>query len=285
MARPHPYAATVPDAERSVPRLRREPPAFRRVHVARVAERSPRMRRLTLAGPELAGLPWTGLGASVRLLVPGDGDLAMPRWNGNEFLHPDGSRPAIRTLTPLRVATGPGDDPPEVDVDVVLHGEGPLSRFAATAEPGVEAALAGTGRGYEVDPAATLLVLAGDESALPAIGQVLEAAAPTTDVRALVEVTSPAARLVLPGHPRLHVTWLERGADQAPGAALVPAVATLDLPPDLRLWAAGEAAAMQRIRRRLFEDLGLPRPRCVVRGYWKRGAAGTDGAGGDGAGD
>ncbi len=282
MARPGPYAAAVPDAEpeRSVPRLRREPPAFRRVQVARVAERSPRMRRLTLTGPELAGLPWTGIGASVRLLPPRDGAVELPTWNGNEFLHDDGSRPAIRTLTPLRVATGPDDGPPEVDVDVVLHGEGPLSAFAATVEPGAEAALAGTGRGYEVDPDASLLVVAGDESALPAIGQLIEAAAATTEVVALVELTAPEARLDLLAHPRLEVTWLERAAGAEPGAALGPAVAGLDLPPDLRLWAAGEAAAMQRIRRHLFEGLGLPRPRCVVRGYWKRGAAGADGDGG-----
>jgi NADPH-dependent ferric siderophore reductase len=36
------------------------------------------------------------------------------------------------------------------------------------------------------------------------------------------------------------------------------------------VWAAGEAAAMQRIRRHLFEHLGVPRSHAVVRGYWKR---------------
>ena len=41
----------------------------------------------------------------------------MPAWNGNEFLLPDGSRPAIRTLTPLRIDT----DGLELDVEVVLH--------------------------------------------------------------------------------------------------------------------------------------------------------------------
>jgi NADPH-dependent ferric siderophore reductase len=119
-------------------------------------------------------------------------------------------------------------------------------------------------------------VLAGDESALPAIGQVVAAAAPTTEVQVLVELTAPDARLELPAHPHLHVTWLDRAPTDEPGAALVPAVTALDLPPDLRLWAAGEAASMQRIRRHLYEDLALPRPRCVVRGYWKRGTASTD---------
>ncbi len=63
----------------------------------------------------------------------------------------------------------------------------------------------------------------------------------------------------------------------APGAVLVPAVTALDLAPDVRVWAAGEAAAMQRIRRHLFEDRGLTRRQAVVRGYWKHGRAGDAG--------
>ena len=45
---------------------------------------------------------------------------------------------------------------------------------------------------------------------------------------------------------------------------------------DTRVWAAGEAAAMQRIRRHLFEARDVPRPRTTIRGYWKFGRAGTD---------
>ena len=39
--------------------------------------------------------------------------------------------------------------------------------------------------------------------------------------------------------------------------------------PDTRVWAAGEAGAMQRIRRHLFEERNLPRSRASIRGYWK----------------
>jgi NADPH-dependent ferric siderophore reductase len=37
---------------------------------------------------------------------------------------------------------------------------------------------------------------------------------------------------------------------------------------------AGEATAVQRIRRHLFEDGRLPRVRASVRGYWKHGRSG-----------
>jgi NADPH-dependent ferric siderophore reductase len=50
---------------------------------------------------------------------------------------------------------------------------------------------------------------------------------------------------------------------------LVPAVHDLDLPDGVRVWAGGNAAEVQRIRKHLFDERGLPRPHCVIRGYWK----------------
>jgi len=42
---------------------------------------------------------------------------------------------------------------------------------------------------------------------------------------------------------------------------------------------AGEAAAVQRIRRHLFTERGVTRSHAAVRGYWKHGRTG-DGDGG-----
>ncbi len=54
---------------------------------------------------------------------------------------------------------------------------------------------------------------------------------------------------------------------------MMAAVEALDLAPDARVWAAGEAAAVQRIRTHLFDGRGLARSQAVVRGYWKHGRA------------
>lgn len=234
--------------------------------------RSPRMVRVTFTGPELAGFDIGLPAASVRLLLPpaGDTHVVMPTWNGNEFLYDDGQRPAIRTLTPLRFDA----DTDALDVEIVLHGDGPLSSWADRATVGDRAAVAGTGRGYTIDPDARSYLLAGDESALPAISLLLAALPPDAAVRTLVEIGDESARLDLPAHPNAEVQWLvpTAGADQ--GDALVAALAGTPLDPDVRIWAAGEAAAMQRIRRHLFETCGVPRSRAVVRGYWKRGRGG-----------
>jgi len=253
-------------------RTRRQPPRFRLVSVARVVDRSPHLVRVTLAGPELEGFDPGLPAASVRLLLPSasERDVLMPEWNGNEFLARDGSRPAIRTLTPRRF------DPVanELDVEIVRHGEAPLSSWADVAPVGAQVAVSGTGRGYTVDPDTRELLLAGDESALPAISVLLEALPAAASVQVLVEVRGDDARVDLPAHPGASVHWVGSTPDAPPGSALVDAVVATPLGPDGRVWAAGEAAAVQRIRRHLFENLGFPRSRAVVRGYWKVGRHG-----------
>ncbi|HUF84947.1 MAG TPA: siderophore-interacting protein, partial [Acidimicrobiia bacterium] len=142
--------------------------------------------RVTLAGSELEGLTVEQPAASVRLLLPSPGsdELVMPTWNGNEFLLPDDRRPTIRTFTPLRV------DPDELslDVEIVVHGGGAASEWAQAAQPGDRAALSGPGRGYDVDPEAPAFLLGGDETAIPAIGQLLDVLPPETRVQVHVEI-------------------------------------------------------------------------------------------------
>jgi NADPH-dependent ferric siderophore reductase len=228
------------------------------------------MQRVTFAGPELIGLDPPEPAASIRLLLPHHGDLVVPEWNGNEFLHADGSRPHLRTLTPLRIDPVNG----EVDVDIVLHGSGPMATWALTAAPGAPVAISGTGRGYAIDPDAPGFVLAGDESALPAIATILAALPSAAHVLVIAELVHPDGHLELDGPDGLTVSWHEQHDRAAPGDALVAALHEVPLERGTRVWAAGEAASMQRVRRHLFDAVGLPRGQCTVRGYWKHGRAG-----------
>jgi NADPH-dependent ferric siderophore reductase len=254
---------------------RREPPRFRRVRVRRVEHSSPRLVRVTLTGPELEGMTVEEPAASVRLLLPASETegLVMPRWNGNEFLLPDGRRPTIRTFTPRRLDR----EALELDVEAVIHGDGVASKWAATVEPGGPAAISGPGRGYVIDRATPAFLLAGDETAIPAISQLLEVLPTETPIQVHIEVARPDARLALSGHPRATIDWHDLPSGAAPGDALVAAVRDADLSPGARVWVAGEAAAMQRIRRHLFEERSWSRGQTTVRGYWKHGRAGDDG--------
>jgi len=255
-----------------VARVRRPPPPFRVVTVAGTAPIGPRLTRVTLTGPGLVGFPAAEPGASVRLLLPSPGDpgLVLPDWTGNEFLRPDGSRPVLRTFTPLAGDAERGT----LDLAVVRHGHGAASAWVDAATAGAPCAVSGPGRGHAVDPDARGYVLAGDESALPAIGQLLEVVPASIPVRVHVEVAAPEGRIALPAHPRATVTWHDLDDPTDPGSRLVAAIAALDLADDERVWVAGEAASVQRIRVHLFTERGFPRARATVRGYWKRGRAG-----------
>ncbi|MBV8951315.1 MAG: siderophore-interacting protein [Actinobacteria bacterium] len=233
---------------------------------------SPRMLRVTLRGPELAGFTVEQPAASVRLLLPerGIGDLVMPAWNGNEFLLPDGRRPTIRTFTPRRVDPVAG----ELDVEIVLHAGGAASEWAASAEPGDPVAVSGPGRGYTIDHDAPAFLLGGDETAIPAISQLVEQLPADIPVEVRIELAHPDARYPLPTHRSTRVEWCELAAGRAPGDALFAAVHDTDVPLGGRIWVAGEAASLQRIRRYLFDERGFARAHTTVRGYWKHGRAG-----------
>ncbi len=237
------------------------------------------MVRITLGGPELEGLVVDQPAASVRLLLPRAGQAAvvMPAWDGNVFLLPDGRRAPIRTFTPRRL------DPEalELDLEIVVHGRGAASEWAEQAKAGDEAAVSGPARGYQVDDEAAAFFLGGDETAIPAISQLLEVLPRQAPVQVRIEAARADARLELPGHPGATVEWLALPSGARPGDALVEAVRQAELIPEGRVWVAGEAAAVQRIRRHLFDERALSRAEATVRGYWKHGRTGD----GDGEGD
>ena len=147
-----------------------------------------------------------------------------------------------------------------------------LSDWALSAEPGLPAAISGPGRGYTVDPDAPAYLVAGDETAIAAITQVLDAVprcrCPCRCASKWPTPTAASRCRSIPARP-------SSGAISPPGAppgdALVAAVRDVELADGTRVWAAGEAAAVQRIRRHLFDDRGLPRVQTSVRGYWKHG--------------
>lgn len=262
---------TVSDPSTSRPgsvRLRREPPPLQPVTVAARHELSPRLLRFRFEGPGLRELAEADPAASVRLLVPSSAvrKLVMPEWNGNEFLLPDGSRPALRTFTPLRIDRQAG----ALDLEIVRHPGGAVSTWAEAAEPGAEAAISGPGKGYAVDADASRFILLGDETAIPAISDLLEALPAHASVDVHVEVETATAEVPMPSHPGRSLDWHLRKAGAAPGTALVEVAGRLDrLDESSRLWAAGEAASMQGIRNHLFKVLAVPRNQTSIRGYWK----------------
>ncbi len=260
------------DAAARLRQLRKEPPPFRRVRVQSTTLLGERMRRVVLGGDQLDGFTIKAPASSVRLLLPPTGadDIVLPTWSGNQFELPNGERAPIRTFTPRYFDA----EQLLLTLDMVLHDHGAATDWARKAVVGDVVAVSGPGRSERLDPDARSHLLAGDESALPAIGQLLEAIPHDQTVEVLVEVSAHEARIELPSHPRSTVTWHDSRAGDEPGDALVAAVTAQGSLPDA-VWVAGEAAAVQRLRTHLFEERGRSRDSVTARGYWKRGRSAT----------
>jgi NADPH-dependent ferric siderophore reductase len=239
--------------------------------VASVTDVTPSVRRIVLSGtPVAAG----AAGPTISLLVPRVGDPA-PQWpavaRDGRIVWPTGSHGvSLRSYTARRQDADRG----EVEIDFVLHGDGPAAAWAGTAVPGTTVAVAGGGP--LGDRPAGWLLLAGDETALPAITRILAAAPSSTRGVALVEVADAAEEQPLPAPEGLEVRWLHRdGTPPGEGTLLADAVAALDRPDgeDLFAWVAAESAAVRAIRADLRSRWGLGRAQHHAIGYWRRGRA------------
>jgi NADPH-dependent ferric siderophore reductase len=228
--------------------------------VKRVAHLTPRMVRVTFTSPELADFGWSGPAAHIKLIF----SQPAPAAPGAEA-----PRPTMRTYTPRRFDRATA----ELDVDFILHGEGPAATWAGQAAVGQTLTIAGPGRHYVVDPSAEWFLLAGDETAIPAIATILEILPASAAARVFIEVEDRADELQIPAHPKTTLTWLHRGPDEArAGQPLEASVRSYELPAgNGRVYVACESGAMRRIRAHLLKDKNVNREHLVTRGYWQLG--------------
>ncbi|KQS66020.1 siderophore-interacting protein [Modestobacter sp. Leaf380] len=155
----------------------------------------------------------------------------------------------------------------ELTIDFVTHGDdGVAGPWAAAAQPGDLLQFAGPGGAYAPAPDAAWHLLAGDDSALPAIAAALPRLPDGVPAQVFVEVEGPADEQDLPG-----VTWVYRGS-QPVGAALTAAVLAADRPEGTpHAFVHGEAGFVRELRRFLRAELDLPRELMSVSGYWRLG--------------
>ncbi|MFJ3767893.1 siderophore-interacting protein [Streptomyces sp. NPDC090082] len=238
------------------------------VHTERI---TPHMVRVVLGGPGLAGFAAdTYTDHYVKLLFAPEG-VSYPEPFDMERIRAEFPRdqwPTTRTYT-VR-AWDPVHH--ELTIDFVVHGdEGLAGPWAARAQAGETVRFLGPGGGYAPDPDADWHLLAGDESALPAIAVALEALPEGARAQAFVEVSDAAEEQKLATSKDIHVTWLHRG-DRPAGEALVEAITALEFPAgDVQAFVHGEAGFVKELRRHLRHDRSVARERLSISGYWRLG--------------
>lgn len=299
-------------------------PAYRpyTVRVAAVDRLAPHFVRVTFTGDELEHFGTAGLDQRIKLVFPLPGipggyadfgqDAAAGDWYDRWRALPAAERNPFRTYTVRRVDA----DAREVDVDFVVHHDaGPAGSWADDATPGDELVLVGPDErspasrvGLDWHPGtARRLLLAGDETAAPAICGILESLDPRCDVDAFIEVPTAADILSPRVPPGVRLTWVPR-ADAPHGERLVAAVAAwtrrhptllaraaaprpqvleeIDVDSELLwdspevitegefyAWMAGESGTVKTLRRHLVTGCGVDRGRVAFMGYWRLGQA------------
>jgi len=226
---------------------------FFRAQVTAITEITPSFRRFTFGAEELADYGDPGFDQRVKVVFPTDtvGLDAMPSgddWYTEWRSMPEDERPPFRTYTTRLVR----NEQREVDIDMVAHDvQGPASAWISRAVVGDEVLIlapttAHTGVSYGIDfvpPADTeSLLLAGDETAAPAIAVILEQLPPEARGVVVLEMPHREDAAYLPHHPGFEYRVSARG-DGERHAHLVSAVSDAAA----RLAPAGRGAEVEEI--------------------------------------
>jgi NADPH-dependent ferric siderophore reductase len=283
------------------------------VSVKALQRLSPSFTRVTFAGPSLAHFADNGYDQRFKLIFPAPacGFDKMPtseRWYSELRALPEEEQCGVRTYTVRAVRQALG----EVDVDMVVHeahGDddcGPALRWLRDAAVDDEILLLGPDARWDgphggIDfhaPEGAQILIAGDETAAPAIAAILEDLPITARGKAFIEVPTAADVLELDAPEDFSVVWLPReGAVW--GEQLIPAVTeaarAMDFArteqfeenedemiweapeaiaaADAYVWIAAESGVVKTLRFTIRKELGLPKEAGAFMGYWRNGRA------------
>lgn len=267
--------------------------------------------RLTLRGHDLADCSPTLLDQRVKLLFGDDAALDLMLTSGDDWYAalvaagPGG--PKLRTYTLVSVTPDEADDPADggwgtVQIDVAVHpisdeDDAPGMRFATSAPIGARTLLVAGDRRVEGHDRAGVawrtdvtdnVVLVGDETALPAVLNIV--ASLPADARGRVVLEVPHAddvrEVVRPAGVTIDWRVRERGEDVGEVFASPAPVTAADADADDLLWdeisqtatrqawVAGEAGWVRTLRAQA-RAAGVPKDEISFMGYWKRGLAGS----------
>ncbi|MFF3414143.1 siderophore-interacting protein [Streptomyces sp. NPDC002698] len=264
---------------------------FFTLRVVRTRRLGPSLLRVTFGGTDLVDFHSDGRDQSLSLFLPhpGQDEPAVPVELGDDWWQawrelPDDVRAVMRSYTLRELRR----DPDEIDIDFALHGlepgaavpAGPAARWASGARAGDRVVLLGPAvadnRAIRFRPPADadLVVLWGDETALPAVSAILGSLPAGLRVRAWLEVPHAGDIQDLTTPADAEITWLV-GDDHTAGdpPLALGALREARLPPAEApyAWIAGESGRVRELRRHLVRERGIDRRRVTFVGYWRQG--------------
>jgi NADPH-dependent ferric siderophore reductase len=262
---------------------------LREMRVVSNIEVTPLMRRVRLRGDNLERFTKDGL--HVRLLFPKHKNVT-PQWpvmgeNGIP-VWPVGEHELIgRAYTIRHIDVDAGI----VDIDLVLHETGDDAnddigqdagygaRWALEARAGDIVGMTGPGGGA-APLTADWYLLAGDETALPAIARILENLPDGSKATVRIEIADKAEEQVFKTKAALDLQWLHRNDNKDDKKELLyDAVRKIDYPDheeNIFVWVGCEFSAFRSIRSFIRKEKKIAREKHHIVPYWRQGAVGDD---------
>ncbi|MFP7834857.1 siderophore-interacting protein [Marisediminicola sp. LYQ134] len=260
--------------------LRREATLTERVWV------TPNYVRVRLVGEDLREFTTLGSDDHVRVFFPTE-STDSASWPSREYTPipvPPGSR-ELGTATNTPETT---DTPGALDLEFVVHSHsapsaecdpasltGVGSTWASTAPLGASVVVGGPRGSLVVDGRPDAWLLAGDETAIPAIRRFIGLMPADAVGQVIVEVVDSDHEHDLDAPEGVDVRWVHRGNHGRESAALAAAldgITAHERPEgDVFGFVAAEQSIVRAGRALLLERWGLEADHTIIKGYWKRG--------------
>ena len=255
---------------RAVQRFRHET-KLRLLEVTAITDVTPLMRRVRLGG-DMSGFASLGHADHVKVFFFADGTPSeLPPLGPNGAQFPPETIWDMREYTPRyrNVAEG------WIELDFVLHGDGPAASWAAKVEIGDTLVIGGPRGSQVVSLAFDWYLLAGDETALPAIGCRIEELPAGTRAVAVIEIASSAEEQSFKTAADVTLLYVHRNGAAAGTTTLIhDAIAGADLPKgEAYAYVAGEVNMSRAVKAHLVEQRGFNPEWVKAAGYWHLGVA------------
>ncbi len=237
---------------------------------------SPHFVRITLGGEALRSWRHIGFDQWFRLALPVSDQTSFDgmsdRFDMRGYLRyltlPKATKPVIRNYTVREFRQGAY----ELDIDFVVHGTaGVAGPWAATLPTGATVGIIDQGCGYRAVEGTSSVILAGEESAMPAVLGILRDLPADTVGSAVIEIPDAADRQPTVAPDGVDVHWIVRRGSGRPGAAALDALRSLPRPGgQVSAFIAGEQQLATGGRRHLVNELGIEKSAIDFSGYWRQ---------------
>lgn len=252
------------------------PIVLRQLEVLHVCDVAPRLRRVSLGGPQLGSFQSVagpqpafaspGPDDHVKLFFAdsGSGILTLPVQEAHRLRWPQSPRALSREYTPRAFNPDSG----RLDLDFVRHDEGIAADWAYNTRPGDRIHVAGPKASMAM-PRARRAILFGDETAIPAIANWCEMRPPEMAVVAYVFSDDKAMHALLPSSAGVEVIW-QQPIVEADEFGII--LRSIDMAEEDFVWCGCEKASADALRRALGR-IGFPSSSSDICNYWIKNPA------------